>query len=538
MVIHATAGAGKTTVLVQISRAQPVESRQLFLAFARDAAAELKRRLPGGVDTRTVHSLGRMVLANSLRSRNVEMLPPQPAKYRRIARKLLQETRPDLAGAETEHFLSELAGMVRLQLADSHDGQVLRELVVENGLWPPVGMTEVDGLFALLPAIIERGITQAERGLIDFGDMLFVPVRKQLPVPVFDLVAVDEAQDYSPVALELTLNLAAAGARLVFVGDPRQSIFGFAGADPDAMQLITDRLAAKVLPLSVTYRCPRVHVELARELAPEIEPAPDALAGRVHLITEAELDDWVEPGDLVLCRLNAPLIAICMRLTALGLPAFVRGADLEERLKRLAGRVFSSSMHAPDQQLQGFMHSEQRRLANSDLGLPAVAIARLRDEIACLSHLCTGVPEMELHDLEERIDAIFGGQPGTVTLSSIHRAKGQEADRVVLLYPELLPAPYARSLRALRGEACVQFVALTRAKKELVMVEAAAGQAQEVQMVPAGGNPDADDERERILAAWARVLNKARTGRRHRPTGRQSTIRKMPGGARRGLIDA
>ena len=516
-----------------------MEARQLFLAFARDAASELKRRLPAGVDTRTVHSLGRLVLANSLRSRNVEMLPPQPAKYRRIARKLLQESKPDWVGGETEHFLAELAGMVRLQLIDPQDGEALRELVVENGLWPPVGLSEVDGLFALLPAMLERGIEQAERGLIDFGDMLFVPVMKRLPVPVFDLVAVDEAQDYSPVALELTLSLAAAGARLVFVGDPRQSIFGFAGADPDAMQLISDRLAAKVLPLSVTYRCPRVHVELARELAPEIEPAPGALAGTVQLITEVELEDWVEPGDLVLCRLNAPLIAVCTRLTALGLPAFVRGADLQERLKRLAKRVFGKGMVSAQEQLQGFLHGEQRRLANSDLGLPAVAISRLRDEIACLNHLCKAAgADLDLPDLEERIDATFGGQPGTVTLSSIHRAKGQEADRVILLYPELLPAPYARSLRALRGEACVQFVALTRAKKELVIVEAASGQNQEAPAAPAGDDGDADSERDRILAAWARVLSKARTGRRHRQVVKKSTIRRMPGAARRGLIDA
>src|SRR5690554_3145590 len=176
VVIHATAGAGKTTVLVQISRVQPESSRQLFLAFARDAAAELKRRLPGGVDTRTAHSLGRQILAASLKSRNVELLPPQPLKYRRLASRLLKEQEPSLAGAEAEHFLSELAGSARLQLTDPSDTERLRELMLEGGLWPPVPTAEVDRLFALLPALLERGLEQAERGLLDFGDMLFVPV--------------------------------------------------------------------------------------------------------------------------------------------------------------------------------------------------------------------------------------------------------------------------------------------------------------------------------------------------------------------------
>lgn len=537
VVIHATAGAGKTTVLVQIARRQPESARQLFLAFARDAATELKRRLPAGVDTRTVHSLGRQVLATHLRTRNIELLPPQPAKYRRLARQLLQELKPELAGAESDYFLSELCGMVRLQLVDAADRSGLQELVAENGLWPPVDLSRVDELFALVPELLERGLSQAERGLIDFGDMLYVPVRKRLPVPVFDLVAVDEAQDYSRLALELTLSLAAAGARLVFVGDPRQSIFGFAGADPDAMQSITDRLAATVLPLSVTYRCPRLHVELAREIAPEMEAAPGAIPGRVQSVSEADLDQWIQPGDLVLCRLNAPLIAVCTRLTALGLPAFVRGAELQERLKHLARRVFSRGMTAPEQQLQAFLSAEQRRLANSELSMHGVAIARLRDEVGCLIQLCRSAPaNLTAAILAELIDETFGNRPGTVTLSSIHRAKGQEADRVILLYPELLPAPYARSLKALRGEACVQFVALTRAMKELVLVEAAGSTDQPI---PAGsiGN-GADAERDRILAAWSAVLSKARSGRRHRSPVRQSTIRRVPYGARRGLTDA
>src|SRR5690606_37772474 len=125
-----------------------------------DAAAELKRRLPGGVDTRTVHSLGRQIVATSLRSRNIELLPPQPLKYRRLASRLLKEREPSLAGAEAEHFMSELAGIVRLQLADPSDSEELRDLMSEAGLWPPVPISEVDRLFALLPTLLERGLEQ------------------------------------------------------------------------------------------------------------------------------------------------------------------------------------------------------------------------------------------------------------------------------------------------------------------------------------------------------------------------------------------
>src|SRR5699024_6605050 len=127
------------------------------------------------------------------------------------------------------------------------------------------------GVLELLPLLLARGVREAEQGNIDFTDMIYVPVVNGLAVPAYDLVSVDEAQDYSRLALEFTLALAEAGARLVFVGDPRQSIFGFAGADRQALTRTADRLSARVLPLSVTWRCPRRHVELARLLAPEIE---------------------------------------------------------------------------------------------------------------------------------------------------------------------------------------------------------------------------------------------------------------------------
>ena len=104
LVIHATAGAGKTTVLVQIATAQPAASKQLFLAFARDAARELSRRLPRTTETRTVHSLGRLTLVTSLRSRNIELAPPQPAKYRRLANQLLRQQEVNVASSENAGF--------------------------------------------------------------------------------------------------------------------------------------------------------------------------------------------------------------------------------------------------------------------------------------------------------------------------------------------------------------------------------------------------------------------------------------------------
>jgi ATP-dependent helicase/nuclease subunit A len=81
-----------------------------------------------------------------------------------------------------------------------------------------------------------------ERGAIDFTDqeagLLQVLADPEVSDEVeasFELLVVDEFQDTSPIQLALFLRLMEAGLRLVWVGDPKQSIFGFRDADPELM---------------------------------------------------------------------------------------------------------------------------------------------------------------------------------------------------------------------------------------------------------------------------------------------------------------
>lgn len=84
----------------------------------------------------------------------------------------------------------------------------------------------------------------------------------------------------------------------------------------------------------------------------------------------------------------------------------------------------------------------------------------------------TPVPVGErITDLNDQVAVLFEDKAQAVLLSSIHKAKGKEAARVSILFPELLPAPFAWTEEELRAEACVRFVALTRATADLTFVE-------------------------------------------------------------------
>jgi superfamily I DNA/RNA helicase len=68
-------------------------------------------------------------------------------------------------------------------------------------------------------------------------------------------------------------------------------------------------------------------------------------------------------------------------------------------------------------------------------------------------------------------DLFADSNVGMITLSTIHRAKGREWDRVFILDPQLMPSPWARQEWQQKQEKNIQFVAVTRAKKELAYIK-------------------------------------------------------------------
>ena len=96
-----------------------------------------------------------------------------------------------------------------------------------------------------IEAISEYESYKKQRGLIDYIDME-IQVKRLMDNPQvqeilreeLDLLMVDEFQDTSPIQLEIFLKLSQIAKYSIWVGDPKQSIYGFRGADPKLMQEI------------------------------------------------------------------------------------------------------------------------------------------------------------------------------------------------------------------------------------------------------------------------------------------------------------
>jgi ATP-dependent exoDNAse (exonuclease V) beta subunit len=107
----------------------------------------------------------------------------------------------------------------------------------------------IDQVFELANAALnEFAAYKKKRGLIDYTDMeaLIMDLLRDEQVQAvlrseLDLLLVDEFQDTSPMQLEIFLKLSQFARHSIWVGDPKQSIYGFRGAAPELMQAIIEQ---------------------------------------------------------------------------------------------------------------------------------------------------------------------------------------------------------------------------------------------------------------------------------------------------------
>jgi len=479
-VVRATAGSGKTTTLVEIAQQLPDDLNACFLAFNAHTAGELKERLPAHVQACTVHALGRRSLLR--RFPHLKTKQPEGRKSRHLVRRRIKQMELEFGVPEhnwpvAEQYLLDLLRFAMANITDTKLEEEVAALALEYNLSPPEDHGVEQQCHREVRHLLRRRYEALrEDGIYDFEDMLYLPAVLKLPTQQFDFVFVDEAQDLSAVQLDVVLRAVKPGGRRLFVGDERQAIYGFTGADADSLSRIVDRTGATTLPLSITYRCPRRHVALAQHLAPEIEAAPSAREGRVFVIREAQLPRWVRAGDLVLCRYTAPLVKQCLVLIRRGIPAVVRGLDLARQLQDISRHLFDRGLSGWQSKLDAYRITEEARIrlhaaSANDAERQVIIRKDLLDSLEFLTAEVARQGAQHAEDLCAYLSTFFSEVDAPIVFSTIHKAKGKEADRVFLLYPKSMPAVYARTASAARGEACVQFVALTRARRDLIFVE-------------------------------------------------------------------
>ena len=297
---------------------------------------------------------------------------------------------------------------------------------------------------------------------IDYSDMLYLPATMNLRCTKYKNILVDEVQDLNKCQAAIIKKIRAKESRLVVVGDPYQSIYLFAGADTESFESFGAADGTKVLPLSVTYRCPIAVVEEARKYCPTISHAPNAEQGYVG---EGFIDE-VEEGDAVLCRNNSPLFEAYLDFIDDDKKAYIVGKDIQEKFDKLIHPYRNSHISSLMDGLRDGLDRLDDILKQKGVKKPEnhPQYQSLSDISRALSILASKSSDM--NHLKRMITDIFCEKKDAIVMSSIHKSKGLEYDNVFLLRPDLLPSRFAKSEEELKQENNLLFVAITRAKKE------------------------------------------------------------------------
>lgn len=478
----ARAGTGKTSTLLEAAIGASDSGREVFVGvFNKAIQMEWQRKLDSrgvedGVDARTFHSLGLQTIGKAF-SGNGKRVTPADSVLKEVLKPFGLQGRVWAGTMKLTDF-----GKQTLLSGASSAGE-WEACASHFGLDEDYRPNELTEILRFAPKVLEAGIARFKETLeVDFADMLYLPWRFELQTPNrYAVVMVDEAQDSNEARRDLAWKLLAPRGILVPVGDDRQAIFGFTGASAQALNEFQDTakekgLATREFPLTVCFRCPRKVIEFAREIVPDIEAREGAPKGRVEEMSEEKAFTALAAGDAVLCRFNAPLAKLSLRLLRAKRPVRIEGRDLAKSILSLAAKFGqTSSLRELQRKAQDSWEADRRALMLK--GSPQSKLDSLDDRYETLLYFVgdllsqgkTAVTELSslLYSLFEDTSP---GHPGWILLSSIHKAKGREWKRVWLWGFDTLRMQKGLPWEQTQEEN-LRYVAITRSQEELFIVE-------------------------------------------------------------------
>lgn len=493
-IIDAVAGSGKSTTLVLLLN--ELQGATALTSFNKKAADELQAKVmrdaprkAGLTHVKTAHAFGFQALRTVLRGRpNV-----QGGKMNFILKDLqsgLDYKHPEVRNRYTIAQLVSFAKGAGVGL-QSHsmfeqfpaidDYETWVNLVEHFGL--DMDLTEdmsVDRLIELAMQALK--ISNQNLSMIDFDDMVYLPLLMDAKIGQFSNVMIDEAQDINATRRELAFRMVKPGGRLIAVGDPFQAIYGFTGADSNSLTNIGKRAerdfgSCLTFPLSYCWRCPQVIEPLARKRVPAFTIPASAPTGTYESIDYDEsFIDRLVPGDMVLCRLNKPNLRLCLQLVRRGKRARIEGRDIGARILSHYRKAAPDLPKLADGQilLETYRDHQVQLLQQRDR---QAAAAMLEDEVDCCQILIERTIETggrAFNDLEAMVQSLFGdnvSNSSTITMCSAHKAKGLEFPRVYIYgRSDYMPFFKAEQPWEIEQEYNLIYVAQTRAQQHLIEV--------------------------------------------------------------------
>lgn len=488
---NAGAGSGKSSTMlwdmyINSERAKQTGQRMrktALMAFGSDIAKAMTPKVPEQVVVKTCHAFGRAAIIKKIPhfepktkgdSKNQILISDidwlNPDKYK-------GQDKVDARNLANQ--VDRLMSLIKLTLTDWNNRDQLEQLVARYNL----DFTKTNDkqqvtdhtldVFAELDVLMDRSLTHTQ--LFDFDDMMWLPIMMDLPIEKFDQLYFDEAQDANNLMIEYANRMR--GDRIMTVGDRYQSIYGFAGANPESTDKLIRMFNSTELPLMTCYRCGKDIIKFVNAIMPDLkafEGNPDGLVAH-HFPDDPPENKFdlnsLPDGSMILCRRNAGLVRPCFDLIKKGRKALIKGKDIGAGLLSLVDQLGGDSKTIVQfiDAIEVYRGEKLDAIMRRDKPNPG-AIDYTNDQCDALQAFAENA--QTVYEVKGRIDSMFSkdSSPG-ITLCSGHKSKGLEADNVVIVQAERM-----RIVREdmtdeqMQQERNLEYVMKTRAKKELHLV--------------------------------------------------------------------
>jgi superfamily I DNA/RNA helicase len=491
LMISAYAGCSKTTTLTLC--AKNITGSGLALAFNVKIKKELEERFPSHFEVMTLNGLGHRAWGRALG----KGMGVDDKKLGKIVSAEARAAKLDLSPDEWSAVRKIISSAMMSGLVPSTFSN-FRGLVPDDlPTWRAIAESEFDDLSDHLLQFARHcliaSIRQSFEGTISYDDQIYMPTLFGGVFPRFPLVMVDEAQDLSPLNHAQVKKVAA--GRLIVVGDPKQAIYAFRGADSESMAKLRSMRATWIdLPLTQTFRCPTAVVERQQRHAPGFTAASSNAVGVVvDKVFSGEDKSWTwsfisdlqeqaakdlkisldATNVVILCRNNAPLLKCAFALIKRGIAPLMLGRDIGSGLVTLAKKLCPDEDQPIEEALRAIDEWEEFEVRKARANDDDTKADSILDRSQSLKAVIEGDSKIKTAgQLRDAIKTLFDRKWGKVSLASGHRSKGLEWEVVIHLDPWRVPSKWAKDAggAALQQELNLKYVIETRTKHTLALL--------------------------------------------------------------------
>lgn len=524
-IIDAVAGAGKTTTIVECAKFVKDKNTILFCAFNNSIAAEIARKFYklglNEVTVKTIHALGRQILQDNnssgqpinlkenkykelLKSNEIQKkLKPHFEKILKINELEINEfdDRKNFAANNLVNKiisrLIEINQKFRATLTKEEVSE-FKNLVIHFGIFNNIEIgkknfkEEIKEYFECHKILLEEGNQLSKRTMvIDYTDMLYLPYKwKQQPIRKYEFLFIDECQDLSKSQFAVAAKYGKKGGRILAVGDPSQSIYGFTGADINSFNRVKEYTQANKLSLTTCFRCPKNVVELAKTIRTDIVGNKEE-EGIIHTILFDDVVNLAKPGDLIISRLRAPIVLLVFSFIDKDIKVHIHEEEVREIINEIKNIFKQNELNLIISSLSYGFDDLKTEVMNRWSWIIQKNSERITDSTERnlfienekkylekkLNFLYKKYEQWKndcdtLNDILRRIKDYISATDDSIKLSTIHRAKGLENKRVFILNYDELPFFRLQQKNWERTqEINLKYVAITRALSELYLIE-------------------------------------------------------------------